>query len=281
LIGSIGLAYHLFDVDGNKVVAHDGGYLGIATRMWLLPGRKTGLFMATNVMNMAAIQNVSYAFVKRFFDHTQPSEVEYPLDSLPAYDPHVTKYTGYYRLARYAHSDITKAGLLANYGVELSLWKNDKGMLMMNNLYGQPRRMIQVQPGVFRSIDDDYYMAFKLSKTGKPEFLFTNGTAAFEKVPAFYSLGKQRIMLTCLLLFFVLMLIFRLFCLLVRKKKPVPELNRKIRKTSTWTAGLFMIHWLGLGLVFFVLHPMKFLPSGWPTVWDRLCMWFRPFRSSR
>ncbi len=259
LNGSIGFVVDIFQVDGNKVVAHDGGYLGTATRMWLLPGQKTGLFMATNIMNMGAIQKVSYAFVKRFFDQTQPPKVKYPLDSLPAYDPHVAKFTGFYRLARYAHSDITKMGVLTSHGIELPIWKNNQGMLMMYNLYGKPRRMIQVQPGVFQSIDDDYSIAFHLDRNGNPTFLFTSGTGAFEKVPAFYTIRIQRLLLGALLAFFVLILLLRKGTRFLPsgrwKERNLSVQHRKIRKTSSWTASLFLLQWLGLGLALFVVRP--------------------------
>ncbi|MBE0651361.1 MAG: beta-lactamase family protein [Bacteroidales bacterium] len=256
---SIGLAFMIFDVYGNKVVGHNGGYLGLATRMWLLPGKKIGLFMATNIMDNSVIDNVSYAFVKRFFNNTPHQTVKYPLEKLPVYDTNVVKYTGYYRNVRYAHGEFTKMGVLWGYAGEVHIWKNDSGMLMMNNYFGTPRRLIQVQPGVFQSIDDDYYIAFKSDKNGNPEFLFTTGTAAFEKIPEFYTRKVQLILLGSLLGFFALILLFRLFYKAIpkrlRRKKPLSLSCHKVRNASTWTSGLFLLHWLGLGLVLFVLHP--------------------------
>ena len=259
LKGSIGFAFNIFDVYGNKVISHDGGYLGLAARMWLLPEKKTGLFMATNIMDVSVIGNISYAFVQRFFENKTPPSVKYPLDSLPAYDHNVAKFTGFYRNARYAHAEMTKMGILWGIGGEIHIWKNDSGMLMMNNYFGKPRRLIQVQPGVFRSIDDDYYIAFKSDETGNPEFLFTTGTSAFEKIPEFYTRKIQLILLGSLLVFFTLFILSRLFYRRTPKKGKRKKLltlpNRKIRNSSTWTASLFLLHWMGLGLVLFVLHP--------------------------
>lgn len=257
---SIGFAFMIFDVYGNKVVGHNGGYLGLATRMWLLPGKKIGLFMATNIMDNSVIDNVSYAFIKRFFNNTPPLTVKYPLETLPVYDTtNVVKYTGYYRNIRYSHGEFTKMGVLWGYAGEVHIWKNDSGMLMMNNYFGTPRRLIQVQPGVFQSIDDDYYIAFKSDYKGNPEFLFTNGTTAFEKISEFYTRKVQLILLGSLLGFFALVLLFRLFYKAIpkklRRKKPLSLPCRKVRNASIWTSGLFLLHWLGLGLVLFVLHP--------------------------
>lgn len=264
LNGSMGLAFNLFDVDGNKVAGHDGGYLGVATRMWLLPERKTGFFMATNVMNNQAIENISYAFVHRFFNHTQPSGEPYPLKKLPEYDRDVVKYTGYYRTTRYPHDDFTKISLLFGYGGSVRIWKNDSGMLMMPDYFGNPRRLIQVQPGVFQSVDDDYYIAFKSDANGQPKFLFTAGTAVFEKTPEFYARNVQLFLLGSLLTFFILVLLARFVFLLLpkRRKSSLSMAGQRLKRASTWTAALFVLHWLGMGLVFFVLHPAWELSVG-------------------
>ncbi len=43
--------------------------------------------------------------------------------------------------------------------------------------------MIQIEPLLFQSIDDDYFCAFRQDDDGKITHLFTNGTSTFEKVP--------------------------------------------------------------------------------------------------
>ncbi|MBN2356319.1 hypothetical protein JXO59_09410, partial [candidate division KSB1 bacterium] len=99
------------------------------------------------------------------------------------YDRQVDRFTGFYRFSRYAHGSLEKMGVLMSMsGADLRLRKNDEGMLLMFDHRGKERRLIQVEPLLFRSIDDSYYMAFRQDERGRITHLFTDGTSALEKI---------------------------------------------------------------------------------------------------
>ena len=257
LNGGIGWAFHLDEVRGNKVSQHGGGYMGLQTRMHLLPGQNTGIFMACNVSGTGIMNQVYQPFMKKFFNNEPDTSREYPLTNLPDYDTNVEKFTGYYRGTRYTHEDFTKAFLLSGMFGEVKLWKNNEGMLMMYDHKGDKRRLIQTKPGFFQSVDDDYHIAFELNKKGEPEFLFTHATVANESVPAFYATRNQKKLLMGLLVFFLLVLlgamIYRLLPGRWKRRKTVAI--RKMRRMTVITAALFLLYWLLTGLVLFVMNP--------------------------
>jgi hypothetical protein len=98
-------------------------------------------------------------------------------------------------------------------------------------------------------------MAFQT--VGQYNFLYVNGTAAFEKVSVFYSKQIQTILLGSLITFFLMILLVRLIHRLLsgKNRKKHIAAHLKLIRNSSWTSGLFLLHLLGLGLVFFILHP--------------------------
>lgn len=268
LNGSVGYTFHISKDYGHTIISHNGGYLGLSTTMWLMPGLNTGLFMATNVMDFSIINSVRNPLMERFFARSQEygDESAYPPDRLPAYDRDVEKFTGWYRSTRYSREDITKTGLLMGFGGEVRIWKNDEGMLMMYDHKGDVRRLIQVEPGLFRSIDDDYYIAFHFDESGNPDFLFTSGTDALERFPAFYRPANQMNLMAALFGFFLLVLLVRIFYLIVPKKfkrsTPLPTAARNTRRWSNLTAAFFILHPVAMAVALFVLNPQWELMVG-------------------
>jgi len=258
LNGAVGYTFYVSEEKGNKTVSHNGGYVGLSTRMLLLPEQETGLFIAGN-MASGIVNTLSRAFVEEYFNNKKNKTKAYPLTDLPEYDRDVEKFTGYYRGTRHTHKDFTKIYFMMGMGNDVKIWKNDKGMLMMHDHTGKPRRLIQVESGLFRSIDDDYYIAFKMDEEGQPAFLFTSGTEALEKIPAFWSNTTQLILLQAILGFFLLVLLIRaVYKALPAGRKNLrdqPVAMKKMRWSSSMAAGLFLSYWILMGLVLFVFNP--------------------------
>lgn len=259
LNGSVGFGFHLTQEHGNLVSRHGGGYVGLSTRMWLLPEHDLGLFMAANKSDFAIIDSVSHFVVRRYFGNKKSDTVSYPLTNLPQFDPNVETYTGYYRGTRYSHHDITKLFLLAGYGGEVKIWENEKGMLMMYDHNHEERRLIQIEPNVFRSVDDDYHIAFERDEAGQPKFLYTHGTGALEKVPGFYSVAWQRQLFLWINLFFLFTLTGGLIYLIIPAKwKPSGKGRTQtayLLRHQMLIAGLFVLYPLLLILDLTVIHP--------------------------
>jgi hypothetical protein len=132
-------------------------------------------------------------------------------------------------------------------GAEIPVWKNGEGMLMMNNLEGKPRRLIQVRPLLFRSIDDRYYIAFRQDEKGRITHLFTDGVSAFEKIPVFLSSGNQRAVFICCLGFLVLSALIPLITW--RKKMKGIPVARTMHQLSGLVSSTFLLYYLGWGIL--------------------------------
>lgn len=259
LNGSIGYAFHISEERGNKVVRHGGGYMGLSTRMWLLPEEGAGLFIAANVSASPVLDEISYPFLEEYFDNDTTAIADYPLQDLPEYDPYVSKYTGYYRTTRHTHEDFTKIFLLAGFINDLQLRENEEGMLVMPDLSGEDRRLIQIEPALFQSIDDDYFMSFKLDENGEPVYLFTHGTGALEKVSFFYSTPVQSSLFMGLGGIFLFILVIGFIHMILpdtwKKSSDSGFSDGRLRKFTAGAAFLFIFHWAAMGLVLFVLNP--------------------------
>lgn len=259
LNGSVGYTFHITEERGKEVVRHGGGYMGLSTRMWLLPEEGAGLFIAANLLSSPILDEISYTFLEEYFQNDTTAIADYPLQDLPDYDPYVSKYTGYYRTTRHTHHDFTKVFLLAGFISDLELRESEEGMLVMPDLSGEDRRLIQVEPGLFQSIDDDYFMNFKLDENGEPVYLFTHGTGALEKVSLFYSTPVQSSLFIGLIGIFLVILVIGFIHMILpdtwKKDSGSGFKGSRLRKFTLSAAFLFIFHWVAMGIVLFVLNP--------------------------
>ncbi len=260
LHGAMGYGFFIDNYEGANLIYHDGGYPGILTRMLLLPQIGLGIYSVTNSSGSYINPIVTDAFLKHFFTFTRdPDTIRYPISPLPAYDGNIDRFVGTYFLSRYSRNEITKTGvLLGMTGFDLKIWKNNKGMLMMPDLFGKPRRLIQVEPLLFRSIDDNYYIKFRQDENGRITHLFTNGTTAFDKLPYMLTTSFQGWLLLGLTFFFsfwILTVLARKLWAKVRKQ----EIKRSTLNTyANRLADLYMLYLLSLGIaVFVIMEPIE------------------------
>ncbi|MEI6456956.1 MAG: serine hydrolase domain-containing protein, partial [bacterium] len=231
-------------------IYHGGGYPGTSTMLIIFPDRGFGIFIAANLIpsNGSFVYDVVHGLASKMIPLKTPDTVKYPLIKLPSYDRNVDRFTGLYRFTRFPGSGLTKTGLLMGLaGPELPVWKNSDGMLMMNNLEGKPRRLIQVKPLVFRSIDDRYYIAFRQDEKGRITHLFTDGTSAFERIPGFLGSRNQRALFFFCLVFLIIFAVLPLFTW--RKRMKESDLLRTMHKLSGLISTTFMIYYLAWSIL--------------------------------
>jgi len=260
----VGYSFGIVPARSQTVLMHDGGYTGVGSRLCLSPENKIGFFVACNIMDGSLLNEVSRALLDRIIPAPLPDSTKYPLTTLPQHDKDITEFAGTYRLSRYVHNDFTKAGVLIGMsGPEMSIGKNDEGMILMNTFYGKPRRMIQIQPGLFQSIDDKYMCAFRRDESGKITHLFTNGNTAFEKIPWYETASFQRSLLAICLLFFVFVSIVLPIIQKIRKARKPSGLNvDPVRWFAQKTAAAFLLYLLAAGIVIAFVIPQEELMLG-------------------
>lgn len=248
LHGDMGHTFAIGAVQGHRLLEHNGGYIGAATRLWLLPDLNIGIYVACNTMNSQLNYDVTNQLAERYFPKIKKDTTTFPIENLPPYDADVDRFVGTYRFTRYTHRSMTKTGVL--FGMiapELSIWQNDEGMILMKDWHGKPRRMIQVEPLLFQSIDDDYYCAFRQNNDGKITHLFTHGTTAFEKVPWYYTLPFQRtFFFACfaILLLAALKIAIQFVIRKIKKKKVARTVIQNRLHWLTWLSSFTLLFYL-------------------------------------
>jgi CubicO group peptidase (beta-lactamase class C family) len=259
-----GYSFGILPARSQTALAHDGGYTGVGSRLVLVPDSRFGLFIACNIMDGSLLDVVSRSILDLVIPAAPQDSTSYPLTALPHYDGAVDEFSGVYRFSRYTHSTIEKTGiLLGMVGPEMTIGRNDEGMILMHTFYGKPRRMIQIQPCLFQSIDDKYVCAFRRDASGKVTHLFTNGTTAFEKLAWYDSVLFQRSLLGICLLFFVLVSILLPIIRKLRKtRKPLGLDVDPLRWFSQKASSTFLLYFLGLGIVMGFFIPKEELTVG-------------------
>ena len=251
LAHAVGYSFGIGTERGQTMLSHDGGYTGVGSRLCLFPESRFGFFVACNIFDGALIDDVSRKLVETFIPAPPEDSTKYPLTSLPQYDGNIAEFAGTYRFSRYAHSSVEKMGVLVGMaGPELTIGRNDAGMILMNTYFGKPRRMVQIQPGLFQSIDDKYMCAFRRDPSGEITHLFTNGTTAFEKISWYETSTFQRSLLgVCLLLFAFVSIGLPIIRKFRKTQKPSGPGDDPVRWFSKKTASTFLVFFLGLGIV--------------------------------
>lgn len=259
-----GYSFGIVPARSQTALVHDGGYTGVGSRLVLCPESRIGIFVACNIMDGSLIDLVTRTLLDRFIPDLPPDRTKYPLTTLPQYDRNIDEFAGLYRFSRYAHNNIEKVGILIGMsGPDMKIGRTGQGMILMNKFSGEPRRMIQIQPCLFRSIDDNYLCAFRRDASGKITHLFTNGTTAFEKISWYETTTFQRSLFGVCLLFFLFVSAALPVIHRIRKtKKPCGLDVDPIRWFSQKTASTFLLYLLGSGIVMGFVIPRQELAVG-------------------
>ncbi len=260
----VGYGFGIVPARSQTVLMHDGGYTGIGCRLCLSPESRIGFFVACNIFDGRLLDEVSRSLLDLFIPASPPDSTKYPLTTLPQYDRNIAEFAGTYRFSRYAHNDVTKVGVLIGMsGPEMQIGRTGEGMIVMPTYSGKPRRMVQIQPCLFQSIDDRYMCAFRRDASGEITHLFTNGNTAFEKISWYETTSFQRSLLAVCLLFFVFVSIVLPILRKIRKtRKPSGLGVDPVRWFSQKTASTFLIYFLGAGIVIGFLVPQEELAIG-------------------
>ncbi len=255
----VGYGFGILPARSQTILMHDGGYTGVGSRLCLCPESRIGFFVACNIMDGALLDQVSRSLLDRFIPDAPQDSMKYPLTTLPQYDSDIAEFAGTYRFSRYAHNSVEKMGILLGMsGEDMVIGQNGEGMILMNTFFGKPRRMVQIQPCLFQSIDDRYLCAFRRDASGTITHLFTNGTTAFEKISWYETTMFQRSLVgVCLLLFFFVSIALPIIRKIRKMPKPSGLQSDPVRWFSQMTASIFLLYFLGIGVVMGFVIPQE------------------------
>ncbi|MDP4282050.1 MAG: serine hydrolase domain-containing protein [Bacteroidota bacterium] len=247
---AMGWGFEIDTLKGNVYLVKGGGYPGTSTFLALAPDNGIGVFIATNIASGGFTPGTAFHVLDHMIPVSFHDSLHYPLASYPLYDRNTHQFTGMYRNTRYCRHSITKIGVLLGIsGPDIRIWRNELGMILMYDLKHKARRLIQVKPNVFRSIDDRYYIAFQEDPSGKVKYLFTNGITSFEKIPWFFSILYQRILFFICILVFILCLIWSMTKTKKTRRDITYKVSQKIKHLSGWTSGVFLFYYLCWGIL--------------------------------
>ncbi|TVQ04498.1 MAG: class A beta-lactamase-related serine hydrolase [Balneolaceae bacterium] len=217
LSGGFGYLWNIFEYSGHRVIGHDGGYIGSAARLFLLPDHNTAMFIAVNMMDFTFISRVTELIISSFLPDSDineqvPSAPERYTSQRPLHE-----FAGTWRNTRYSKHSFTKFGVMVGImGQEINTGIENDTLLTLPKPDGSLHRMVKIGPNLFESIDGGYRIAFR-ENGGKITHLFTSGTSAFERLHPFETTRVQIPFLIAANIFFSVLSVIYIIVFLVRK----------------------------------------------------------------
>ena len=138
----------------------------------------------------------------------------------------------------------------------------------MYDLNNKARRLIQVEPLLFQSIDDDYYIKFRKDENGNITHLFTDGITSLERTSLVYTINFQRIVFAVVTIVFVVISLGGLVRSIIRKVRKSENKKCKLFQLAEKISNIYLIYLLLFGLAMNVfLNPLEQMvgfPFGMP-----------------
>ncbi len=245
LSSGFGYLWNLLEYNGHRVIGHDGGYIGISARLWFFPDFETAIFIATSTIEFGFINEVTHILTESLLpeSYKSPSLASPELtfkDNRPLSD-----FAGTWRNTRYSENYFTKFAVLIGFmGHEFTTSVKGDSLLLMPTHTGEPRRLVRVEPLLFQSIDDDYYLAFR-EENGEITHAFTSGTSANKRLNFWETQLVQWTLIGSITLFFLIIsLVYPvLYVLRKLKNRPLvsgPFANFELGIAITYTLSLLL-----------------------------------------
>ena len=245
-----GVAYGFFEGFGHnqRAIMHDGGWNGFGSRLFLLPEQKLGFFVAcASYSCFPLIEKLTKQFLNRYYPVQEQPD---PPQPSAAFQSRANRFTGSYRHNRYARRTLEKGATL--FG-QFRVTAGDDGTLTLHSPGDvlEPSRWVEVEPLLFRRVDDEGYMAFREDEKGRITHMFM-GLEAFDKLPWYDTTAfQQRLGNTLLLVFFSACLVWPVSSLIRRlRKQPssAPRAARLARLLAGFISALNLVFLVGLNL---------------------------------
>lgn len=219
LSGGIGYLWNLFEYSGHRIIGHDGGYIGISARLWLFPDHQTAIFLATNSMEFGFINDATHVLTETLLPKPYTSAAPPLPDLFYSNDRPISDFAATWRNTRYSKNYFTKFAVLIGFmGHEFTTTVLGDSLLVMPTYTGEPRRLARVEPLLFQSIDDDYFLAFR-EENGKITHAFTTGASANERLHILETRIVQLSLIGSLTLFFLIISLIYPILFLIRRIK--------------------------------------------------------------
>lgn len=145
------------NANGNNAISHSGDTVFFHSFMMLLPEQELGFFITTNSAGGAEI---TIPFVAAVIEHYFPQTVP-PITASTDFAQRVDRFTGSYRASRMSYTTPEKLVALLT-AVDI---RADENGLIFNSDSGE-QHFVEIEPLVFRQVDDDSMLIFKEDEHG-------------------------------------------------------------------------------------------------------------------
>lgn len=195
-----GMCYGFYEImEGtHRFIAHGGDTNGTHSFLFLDPAQNIGLFISNNgVQGQFLTSELVQKFIKHYYSMAEvPAIAEAHNDGLEKN----IELEGEYRSIRFARNTLDKLVLLLTPQTKIRM----EGDILIFQSPELQARCVQVEPLLFKNMENGRYLSFRTNSSGDVTYMFTEiPTFAFEKVRWYESNSLHMILLGGFILIFL------------------------------------------------------------------------------
>lgn len=200
-------------------LVHDGTVYGFTSRVYLVPEKQFGFFVASN-RDTTSGALLAPALTNTLLDFYFPERKKHihPEDATPEFTRRAHLCEGYYRLTCYANTTLEKIEVLMGFAPEIKVVLNPDNTLMIAD-----KDYVEIEPFYFEHTNGNSFASFRQNADGVVTNVFLEQDA-FERLQ-WYETNRFQLTFagSCLAVF-----IFTCFLCLIRalRRKRKPEIGR-------------------------------------------------------
>jgi CubicO group peptidase (beta-lactamase class C family) len=210
-----------YSYNGQRALVRDGSGVGIRSRIFLLPEQNLGYFYVQNTRGDTIAEDFSDTFMNRLF----PASDKGIMPNGAVDSKGLARYEGIYRPAQTAEHTLVKMEALAMGDLQIKNEKNGEltvTVLGDQDVYGgfpKESRWVEIEPLLFRRVDNERYMAFQKNERGEVVGLASASGyhGEFVKIPWYESSRVQTVLLIAHIAVFIAAIIISIIKLIRRK----------------------------------------------------------------
>jgi CubicO group peptidase (beta-lactamase class C family) len=243
-----GMAHGFWELDmnGQEIIGHAGSHFTFNSFLMLFPAHKLGVFIASNSQGGMAFLGENYsAFQHAFVDYYFPQDL--PALTPPAdFAQRAGRLSGSYHMLM-GRSETTPEKL---FSMIMAANIQADGNSLSVALLGDNKRFVEVEPLVFRQVDDEAVIVFHEGDDGNitQSFLKSAPVTALVKSRWFETIAFNLTVLGVCVVLFLSVLIAAPVAFFIQRKRANYIPSTRLERTARWVAGLMSL--LSLLLLF-------------------------------
>jgi len=257
----ITLGFIEMELNGEKIIHHNGATMLFFNHLFLLPEHNLGFFISYSGGDIMQAMDLFQAFMDRYYP---PPPGEAPPVPPAGARERALEYLGEYHPTRIS---LTSAEKLFGLLQAMQLGVDEAGYLVLN-LQGEPLQFVEVEPGFYQNVNPREMpflpaLAFETGPHGQP--LAAGGAATYSRAPWYGTLtfnggllAAALLLISCTLAVWLLAFLWRL---LRGEKRRAPRDLPLARGLVVVYSLLAIVFVLGLVFLFTDINPAYGVPN--------------------